>query len=518
MRAKVILTLLVVTALGVLTGCSTTGNQGNLPLPAGDSSAQASSFKLDVLPGSYIDGSSAAGYELSIEDFGQDVVVSVKVDDAQNLKALYFNLDYNPEQYRPMTASPTELLGEQGDQLSLTSLKDRGTVVYGQVLANYEWRPGYTGDGIVAQVMFREEATPALPRSVSNVPTDNPSASELLYDETNATAELRWDYGHRGDYNQDGLATINDLTPLGAALGQIVAPASFPRADKLSQVDGNGDGAITVAELTPLGAAINVNSGITGYNVYCTTDDTKIPTDNTTPSDPADRVGQVLMGDKQGNVSTDRVFFTFDLATTPAGAFYWVRPYQNTDGNEGTPSNVAGSGVVAPSLTLQAPPAVGDGSSGTPYEVSPGQSYDLILTDPTDGDVSTSVDTTYTTDDPAHVTFAGNTVTFDAGTTGNFTVTGKYKGINSNVLNFTIGGGGGTGLVISPLDDTAAPWDAVPNVSDANVGTTSDDAYILHDSTFNPDVDTDGVYDLAFPLKVEDDLGADLDETAMTWG
>jgi hypothetical protein len=518
MSAKAILMLLIVTVFGLLAGCSSTGNQGNLPLPVGDNSAQASSFQLEVLPDSYIDGSSAGGYELAVEDFGEDVVVSVKVEDARDLKALYFNLDYNPEQYRPLTANPTELLGDQGEVLSLTTFKDRGTVIHGQVLGNYEWRTGYSGDGVIAQVMFREEATPALPRTTSAVPVDNTSKSVMVYDETVADAELRWDYAHKGDYDQNGLATISDITPLGAFLGQSVAPADFPRSSKASQIDADENGAITIAELTPLGAAININSGITGYNVYCTTDDTKLPTtDNGAESDPTLRIGQVLVGDAQGSFSTDRVFFTFDLATTPAGSYYWVRPYQTDDSVEGTPSNVVGSGVNPPSLTLLSPPANGDGSSGLPYEVNPGQSYDLVLTDPADGDVSTAAETTYSSDDPSHISFASNTMTIQAGAAANFSVTGSYKGVTSNVLHFTTTTTG-SGVVISPLDVTAAPWDAVPNVNDANVGTTSDDAYILHDSTFNPDGDTDGVYDLAFPLKAEDDQGADLDESALTWG
>src|SRR6185369_9603959 len=108
-----------------LASCGTT-NVGVGSGPGRDTSA----FKLNVLSDSFVDGASAAGFDLSVDDYGQDVVVNIKANEAKGLKALYFSLDYNPEQYRPMTAAPNAAAGPREDMLSLHVFKDRGTAWY----------------------------------------------------------------------------------------------------------------------------------------------------------------------------------------------------------------------------------------------------------------------------------------------------------------------------------------------------------------------------------------------------
>jgi len=518
MSGNLKLTLLATMVCAIFAGCTTSQNVGTSTLPTwtGNNAAARAGLSLDVSNDSYVDGGSAGGYNLSVKDYGQDIVVSVQVENAQNLKALYFNLDYDPQQVRPLTAEPTDAMGAPENVLSLTSLKERGTVTYGQVLGNYEWRTGLTGDATVAQVEFRKEATPVLPRSTSAVPHSASDASQLTYDPSNATAELRFDYANRGDYDQNGQVNISDLTPLGKHLNEGTG-TPFPRASNLSMIDGSGDGVVSISDLTPLGAGLN--DTVTGYNVYCTTDGSKVPTDNTTPSDPAARVGNVVIADHQGTSTADRIFWTFDLASTPAGAFYWVRPYEAVQTAEGTPSNVTGD-IPAPNLTLASPPANGDGSSdATPYEVNAGEGYDLILTDPTDGDVSTSGQTAYNISDSHVILSGGNHITIGAGTGSSFTVSGSYKGVTSNVLHFTLSAVS-TGLNIEPDDTSVDPWAGAIAASAPEPPAlgTIDNPYILHDSTFNPDPGNDFTYDLEFKLVAKDDANADINVDTLTWG
>src|SRR5687768_4407116 len=103
MSANFKLTLLAGMICAIFAGCTTSQNVGSASGPNWDStnSAARAGFSLDVSDDSYIDGSSAGGYELTVKDYGNELVVSVEVKDAQDLKALYFDLAYDPAQVRP---------------------------------------------------------------------------------------------------------------------------------------------------------------------------------------------------------------------------------------------------------------------------------------------------------------------------------------------------------------------------------------------------------------------------------
>jgi hypothetical protein len=75
---------------------------------------------------------------------------------------------------------------------------------------------------------------------------------------------VRWPAQLRGDYNQDGLVSINDLTPLAVLLGSRRF-GDLWALDAQARVDGNGDGLISVSDLTPLGAAFGQQ--LTGFTV-----------------------------------------------------------------------------------------------------------------------------------------------------------------------------------------------------------------------------------------------------------
>ena len=76
---------------------------------------------------------------------------------------------------------------------------------------------------------------------------------------------LTWSYRHCGDYNQDGIVNIMDLTPLAVHFGESADEEGiWPYAiDEV--IDGNEDGAITVGDVTPLAAGFG--GEVMGYYV-----------------------------------------------------------------------------------------------------------------------------------------------------------------------------------------------------------------------------------------------------------
>ena len=74
---------------------------------------------------------------------------------------------------------------------------------------------------------------------------------------------LSWTYRNVGDYNQDGLVGISDLTPIGQYFGASAGSSAW-QAGRLADGDGNGE--INIADITPIGS--NFFSYCTAYNVY----------------------------------------------------------------------------------------------------------------------------------------------------------------------------------------------------------------------------------------------------------
>ena len=80
------------------------------------------------------------------------------------------------------------------------------------------------------------------------------------------SGDLSWSYRNSGDYNQDSLVTILDVTPLAVHFNESVeggAPVN-------EVIDGNGDGVISILDVTPLAAGFGVelaDCAVEGTNV-----------------------------------------------------------------------------------------------------------------------------------------------------------------------------------------------------------------------------------------------------------
>ena len=221
-------------------------------------------------------------------------------------------------------------------------------------------------------------ATTAPVRTTSGPPDLDSAAVELHWD--SSALDFSWYYVHPGDYNQDGLVTVNDITPLGVNFN---ATGPFDEDSALSVVDGNSDGMITVNDITPIGQ--NFGKSLERYQVFYSDNALDYPGSNTAPNG----AGATLLGTVQliNNplLAGQRRHFTLHLASPPATGYAWVRPLSN-EYDPGTPSNYVdlsggSSGNTAPEASLVL-------STTT---VAPGTAVTLIASgsSDTDGDTLT---------------------------------------------------------------------------------------------------------------------------------
>ncbi len=418
----VILAGLLILFLG---GCGGSGVNSHTLSPA-----RSAMFTLAVLPDSYIQGGSASAVELAVAQTADGFTADVVATGAQGLKALYFDLVYDPRQYHVESAEATPRLGAPAATLVLALLTDPGVVHFGVILQRPQERRGFTGDGVLARVHLQRGAA-AETRHVSAPPTTNTAAALASWDPASST--LYWWYSHPGDCNQDSMTGITDLTPLGVHFGET---GPFDNLSAQAAVDTNQDGIINAADLAAIG--MNFGRRISEYNVYG-------------GGGPADKPGNAapsilaplatLAFSAASNFTqrqTERLCYSFTDITGPLSDYYWVRPADG--GAEGTPSYYITEHNVDASLTLtgSVPTWVtGTGTAADPY-TNPGLYHAadlqtrLVLTDATDGNVSSSAGVNFYVDPPVATVSSDiwrNLLLEDALTDwGAFTITANYKG------------------------------------------------------------------------------------------
>jgi len=143
---------------------------------------------------------------------------------------------------------------------------------------------------------------------------------DLALHQDSGSGDLTWSYHNSGDYNQDGLVSVLDLTPLAAHFQENVeggAPIN-------EIVDGNGDGVINIADITPLAASFGVE--LADYVVEGADD-----TEETSFSE----VGTADLSSASGE---GRKQLTYHLDSLD-NLYYRVVP-RDSHGERGDPSNV----------------------------------------------------------------------------------------------------------------------------------------------------------------------------------
>jgi len=166
-------------------------------------------------------------------------------------------------------------------------------------------------------------------RIVSAPPMLPASSAYLSWDSDSST--LNWGYKCTGDYNQDSLVGVNDITPLGQ---NYLAEVPGDPNSMLAVVDGNGDGLITVNDITQIGQ--NYGARVTAYNVYSSSALSDYPSEAASGNGGAALLGSVPFPEGPPPAG-ERRRFSFAVDDPQPETYFWVRP---TDGSsEGTPSS-----------------------------------------------------------------------------------------------------------------------------------------------------------------------------------
>jgi hypothetical protein len=357
-------------------------------------------FALALLDGSMISDQRALRMEVSEQ--GGKTLVQLSLADGSGLKALYYELYYDPDSLTPVALETTGVLGG-GELIGLALSSERGVLSAGHVLPNFDQRGPLHAGGELASFSFTHVAQGEV-RSASNVPaSDAAIAPAQAVAGSFGTSELllfQVAYTNPGDYDQNGLVAISDLTPLGQHFNEAVPAVETPSpfgVENLpleSMIDGDGNGLINIADVTPIGANFG-NDVLGGYNVYASADASDKPSGNTDPSTIAP-LGSFELGTvtESGNPALDRLHYRYGQPSVPPSQlFLWARPV-DAAGNEGTPSQtarIAGGGALT--LSLSPPPLAGSGDSSAPYELDVLTDYQISLTHSVDGDVTTDPDT-----------------------------------------------------------------------------------------------------------------------------
>ncbi len=239
-----------------LAACATS-NRGTLADPDRDASV---AFAVTAL-----EGRGTYTPVLTVSHGDGETAVAVSAVDAEQMQEALLHLEYDGARYTPERVEFGGFLGGEGQvvTLAITDLPD--VVPLGVVQVGSAQVAPRAGAGELATVFFR--ATPFVGgRQAAQVPTGTYNAVDDLkiISQDSGTATLWWTEKNVGDYNNDSLVGVADLTPLGIYYEQEVATSSDPL--RVGLADGNGDGRVTVADITQIGA--NFGNQLTGYKLY----------------------------------------------------------------------------------------------------------------------------------------------------------------------------------------------------------------------------------------------------------
>jgi len=208
---------------------------------------------------------------------------------------------------------------------------------------------------------------------------------------------LKWGYKNVGDYNQDGIVDVKDVTPLAAHFQEEAS------ANERKWIDGNEDGIIDIKDITPLAA--NFGTDCAGYYIYGTPN---------FPEQSFSKIGEIDFSDGFSKPKK----FQIELPIEEIGKtyhYFTVAPFDN-DGGVGEQSNVVELPNLFPIAKLSAEPVEGeppltvefDASANDPdgtiekyeWDFDGDGVYDDITTKETDPDTYDSNSYTYETFGP----------------------------------------------------------------------------------------------------------------------
>ena len=279
---------------------------------------------------------------------------------------------------------------------------------------------------LVASLTHLLESSLSTRRQTSAPPT-NPSGKVTDLSARSGpggTAVFAWSFLNPGDYNQDGIVNILDITPLAAHFQE-------PATATNEWIDGNGDSAITILDVTPLAA--NFFNVVSGYVLEHSPDNEEA----TYAEVLRDTVANMTVDD------TGRLQLELTLDSPVYGEYYRVRPYDEAVPDEpGIPSDpvMLGAAGLVLKLSETTPAESGDGKTeGTPYVLLTGTQYQLLVENMQGADLS--AEATLTATPPFFVDIGGDvprTLEVTDPHAGDFTVQAFVDDLSSNAVYFRV--------------------------------------------------------------------------------
>ncbi|MCB1216379.1 hypothetical protein KDL44_03250 [bacterium] len=318
----------------------------------------SASFRLEILDTALAGQTAGTVYRLEESSAPDGLELSLNVTHAADLRGLYYRLSYDPTRYVPAGLEPGSLLGAEQEQLSLQHDDGNGSLLIGQLMLRPQERTGFSGSGELARLKFRlSEESGA--RRVQQV-NESPAAEPLAFRWNSSSDSATWFYINPGDYDQNGIVGISDLTPLAVHFGEAAALSGqpFAEADLRSVIDGDGNGLINLADITAIGVNFG-NSALGGYSVL------KLEAGSET------EIARLSLAEAFGDAAVERLWFEyFPQGQVGDETSLRVR-LLDPDGNLGFPSTHVATGD--PVIVLKDGPAglLGSGSSADPYILTP---------------------------------------------------------------------------------------------------------------------------------------------------
>ncbi|MEZ5336877.1 MAG: hypothetical protein R3F46_01305 [bacterium] len=449
-------------AMLAMASCGGGGNTGLNPgvVPAGTYPEKPT---LSIAEGSLINEPSAVQLRLAEDASGIRATLELEAD--SGLSTLYTEIAYDPARFSLVSIELTDELGDR-QLLALGLNAEPGLVQSGHVLPNFDRVDALDSGGVLATLHFSRGAE-AGARRTAMVPRGLQARAPMtavagpMFSGTDALISTV-QYTNPGDYDQNGVVTIADLTPLGLHFGQtgpfgddllFIGIENFPVE---TVVDGDGNGEINLADLTVIGQNFG-NDALGGYNIYASSNPDDVPADAAAPSTiPA--ASSVPFANGVGDPVADRLIYGYIQPSAPAGpVVLWARPV-DSEGNEGTVSQVVQmSGAPGPVLDLDGAALSGSGTESDPYFIDPNVNHQLMLNHAVDGNVTLDPDSQY------------------------FLIGG---------FSSTTGPGGGGGVVeLTPLREVSAgligSGFVVPNVGEINQETAEMDIVDIYQGGFS---------------------------------
>ena len=179
-------------------------------------------------------------------------------------------------------------------------------------------------------------------RAVSEAPESDFSTvlDFAVTGEVGGAARFGWTYGNQGDYNQDKLVGVSDLTPIGIYFNAKEGDADW---DEARLADGDHNGLVTVSDITPIGQ--NYLRRVEGYKIFR----------GGTPGELGNwqEIASVLFEDGAIPEGEYRYRMSYVDAAPVEDAFYRVTPYDGA--HLGNPSNYAQFSIMTPMVSVHVP-------------------------------------------------------------------------------------------------------------------------------------------------------------------